>query len=161
MESIIFHNSEKCVGCNRCVKSCPVEEATVTSYDKNRIDVYVDSRKCISCGTCIRACHHNARTYKDDTQAFFNDLKNNVQISIIAAPAIRSNFPQWKRILTWLKNLGVMKIFDVSLGADICTWAHVRHIQKHGVTNMITQPCPVVTCQGLFYHALLQGLILP
>ena len=144
MNKIISHVSEKCVGCNRCVKNCPIDEANVTSYENGRINVFVDDHKCISCGVCITSCHHKARGYTDDTKAFFDDLEKGIPISIIAAPAIRTNFAEWRRIITWLRSLGVDKIFDVSLGADICTWAHIRYLQKHNMPPIITQPCPAI-----------------
>ena len=150
MNHIIFHNSKNCVGCNRCVKNCPINEANITSYENECINVFVDDNKCISCGTCINSCSHNARTYTDDTQAFFNDIKH-TPISVIVAPAIRTNFPEYKRIITWLKHIGVKKAFDVSLGADICTWAHIRHLQKNGLSPLITQPCPVIVNYILAY----------
>jgi len=40
--------------------------------------------------------------------------------------------------------MGVRKIYDVSLGADICTWAHIRYIQKNGPKPIISQPCPAI-----------------
>ena len=35
-------------------------------------------------------------------------------------------------------------VFDVSFGADICTWAHIRAIQRGAVGNLITQPCAAI-----------------
>ena len=34
--------------------------------------------------------------------------------------------------------------YDVSLGADICTWAHLRAIEQKKVGNVITQPCAAI-----------------
>jgi len=62
---------------------------------------------------------------------------------MFAAPAIQVN-EAGGRLMTWLRKLGVNKIYDVSLGADICTWAHIRLIEK-GIPNpVITQPCPAI-----------------
>ncbi|MCL2254771.1 MAG: methyl-accepting chemotaxis protein [Lachnospiraceae bacterium] len=63
----------------------------------------------------------------------------------MAAPAIRANIKDCGRIFTWLKKLGVKKIYDVSLGADICTWAHIRVIEKDKPKSVITQPCPAIS----------------
>jgi hypothetical protein len=71
-------------------------------------------------------------------------LRAGTPISIYAAPAVRSNFEEWGRLFTWLRSLGVKKIYDVSLGADICTWAHIRYIQKNGPKPIISQPCPAI-----------------
>jgi len=144
VNKIIRHKTEKCVACNRCVKHCPIKEANVCFHEDDKMNVYVDDNKCISCGACIDACHHGARNFLDDTKAFFEDLANGEEISLMIAPAIRTNFADWRRYITFFRELGVKKIFDVSLGADICTWVHVRYLQRHRSPNFITQPCPAI-----------------
>ena len=149
-----------CTGCNRCVRECPMETASVTYQDENgAIKVRIDHAKCIVCGRCVSACKHNARRYDDDTGVFFEDLSSGVPISIIAAPSIKTNIPEYKRLFTYLKKLGVKKIYDVSLGADICVWAHVRYIERAGSVHLITQPCPpIVTYCEKYRHDLLDNL---
>ena len=146
MRQLIVNDEETCVGCNRCVRACPIEGASVTyETDKDKsIKVRVDSDRCIACGACIWACRHGVRDYQDDTERFLDDLRNGAQISMFAAPAYRVGNIDGDRILLWLRKLGVRKIFDVSLGADICTWAHIRYIQKSNPGPIITQPCPAI-----------------
>lgn len=144
VRNIITNDPDKCVGCNRCIRVCPLEEANIAQELDSKIIVKIDNDKCIACGACIAACPHESRSYEDDTARFFQDLENGVQISLFAAPALKTNFSHWGRILTWLRNLGVAKIFDVSLGADICTWAHIRYIQKNAGKQLISQPCPAI-----------------
>ncbi|MCL2284657.1 MAG: SpoIIE family protein phosphatase [Fibromonadales bacterium] len=144
MRKVIHNALEKCVGCNHCVRVCPVEEANIVRNIGDRIIVEINHDKCITCGACQSACHHGSRYYEDDTERFFADLKRGEKISLFAAPAVKSNFNEWGCVLTWLRSLGVNKIYDVSLGADICTWAHIRHIQQNGLFPIISQPCPVV-----------------
>ena len=140
-----------------------MEMANITYQDDERaIKVKIDYTKCIACGRCVSACKHKSRHYEDDTERFFSDLKSGTPVSVIAAPSIRSNIPDYKRLFTYLRRLGVNKIYDVSLGADICTWAHIRYIEsieKTDVPHVITQPCPsiVLYCEG-YRHDLVKKL---
>jgi len=130
-----------------------MELACVTYLDKsNNIKVKIDQEQCIACGKCVAACKHDARRFGDDTELFFEDLAAGVPISLIAAPSIRTNIPEYKRLFTYLKKMGVNKIYDVSLGADICIWAHLKYIEKNGVKPMITQPCPSIVTYCKMYH---------
>jgi len=137
-----------------------METANVTYQDGNgNIKVKVDTAKCIACGRCISACKHNARFYYDDTELFFIDLSSGIPISLIAAPSIRTNIPEYKRLFAYLKQRGVRNIYDVSLGADICIWAHVKYIKQTGIASLITQPCPaIVTYCEIYRHNLLESL---
>lgn len=145
MKKIITSDLNNCVGCNKCVRVCPIELANKAFEDENKnIKVSVNSEHCISCGSCIDSCSHNSRSYDDDIDSFFQDLKKGVSISIIVAPAIKTNIPKWQNLFALLKQKGVKKIYDVSLGADICVWGHLRYIQNQKPKSIVTQPCPVI-----------------
>jgi NAD-dependent dihydropyrimidine dehydrogenase PreA subunit len=132
---------------------CPVEVANI-AYENEDGDIRVrmDPDKCIACGACIFACRHGARYYEDDTEKFFADLSKGVRISVMVAPASRTNNPELGRLYALLKQLGVVKLYDVSLGADICTWASIRYIEKNHPGPIITQPCPAIVNYILKYN---------
>lgn len=137
---MIFTN-ENCISCNKCIRSCPVLTANV-SRDSS---IDVNDEACIKCGACFKACQHSARDYEDDTEQFLADLKAGKKISILVAPAFVANYPNdYKQIYGYLKALGVVDIFSVSHGADICTWAYIKYIKKTGKTGLISQPCPAI-----------------
>jgi iron only hydrogenase large subunit-like protein len=108
--------------------------------------IEVDSTKCISCGSCIRICESGARDYDDDTERFLKDLAGGKQISLVVAPAVKIAFDgYWRHVLDWLRTQRVNKIYDVSYGADICTWAHLRYLGAHPGGKVISQPCAATT----------------
>lgn len=137
---MVFTN-DKCVGCNKCIRTCPVLTANVA--ENGRIDV--DESMCIQCGACFDSCHHGARDFEDDTQVFLADLRAGKQLSIIVAPAFIANYPKtYKKIYGYLKSLGVAHIYSVSFGADITTWTYISYLKKTGKQGLISQPCPAI-----------------
>jgi len=144
MNEIIIVKPEKCVGCNSCVRNCPAPEAnTVKQLDDGRFITSVNNDKCIACGECVRTCNHGARDYIDDTDECMSHIIKE-KLIIIVSPAIKAALPtKWKGVLDWFKGQGCT-IYDGSLGADICTWAHVRAIDQETVGNIVTQPCAAI-----------------
>lgn len=143
---IIKLEMNQCVGCNACVRACPIEDANIAKLDANgALKIWIDQDRCIRCGECIRVCSHGARRFEDDLERFQKDLKQGTEIAVIAAPSIKIAFDgNWRHALQWLRNQGVKKIYDVSYGADICTWAHIRYLQQHPDKKLISQPCAAV-----------------
>lgn len=140
---ILITNKELCVGCNKCIAKCPVK-ANVAFLFNGENRVKVDHLKCIHCGACIDICDHHARDFADDTERFFSDLKLGHDITVIAAPSIRFNISEYTRLFGYLKSLHVTRIYDVSLGADITTWAYLKAIEEQKLESIIAQPCPVI-----------------
>lgn len=141
----LVYTNEKCTGCNKCIKVCPVLGANVALEENGQGKVIVDGNKCIHCGNCLEACTHGAREYEDDTQRFLKDLERGEKISILLAPAFLINYPnKYQKILGYLKSKGVNRVISVSFGADITTWAYLKYITEYKFTGGISQPCPAV-----------------
>lgn len=141
----LVYTNEKCQGCNRCISVCPVLTANYSVPTEMGQRIEVHSENCISCGACFDACEHDARSFYDDTEKFFEDLKRGEKISLLLAPAFEANYPnEYASVLGGLKKLGVRHIISVSFGADITTWAYINYITKHHMQGGISQPCPAV-----------------
>lgn len=143
-QEVIIVRPEKCVGCNSCVRTCPAPEANITKMlGDGRFVTTVNPEKCIACGECVRNCAHGARDYIDDTERCMEALSKG-RVIILATPAIKTVYPtKWKSILNWFRAKNCI-IYDVSFGADICTWAHLRAMENNMVEKVITQPCAAI-----------------
>lgn len=144
MKSVITTNESKCAGCNKCILVCPVENANYSVMKDGISRTHVDDSKCIMCGRCLDVCGHNARDYRDDTENFLQALSKGKKMNILVAPAFKTNFKDYKKVTGFLSSLGDVEIYDVSLGADITTWAYLKAIKNKGLDSIISQPCPVV-----------------
>lgn len=137
---MVHVRSDKCIGCNACIRTCPVPNAN--RYDGNVVQV--NPEECIQCGECIRGCKHGARYYEDDIKIFLDTIKRK-SVSLVVAPAIKSAMDgKWRHVLQWLKENGVHEIYDGSFGADICTYMHVEYLKKNPGKKIISQPCAAI-----------------
>jgi iron only hydrogenase large subunit-like protein/DNA-dependent RNA polymerase auxiliary subunit epsilon len=139
----IITDENKCQGCNKCVRNCPVD-ANIVYEKEGKIKVRINNDRCIECAKCITVCDHDARSYVDDTEQFFSDLNRGKKITVMAAPSIRVNFPEYKRLFGYLVSIGVGVFYDVSFGADITTWGYLRAIKEKNLSTVVAQPCPAV-----------------
>ena len=154
-ESLVYTN-ENCVGCNKCIKVCSCVGACIsTEPDERGVSrINVDPKRCVACGACFDACDH--------TDAFFADLHKGDSISVLIAPAFKTNYPEeYEQVLGGLKKLGVKRFINVSFGADITTWGYINYIRQYGFTGGISQPCPAVVAYIEKYHPELLPKLFP
>jgi len=130
----------KCIGCNACVRVCPVPNAN--HYDGKVVKV--NPQECIQCGECVKSCLHGARYYDDDLETVLRLMKSK-KVSFLVAPAIKSAMDgKWRHVLQWLKNNGAHEVYDGSFGADICTYLHIQYMKAHPGAKVISQPCAAI-----------------
>lgn len=136
-------NTSLCVGCNKCIFKCPTQ-ANNAQLENGENKIRINNDLCIYCGECINICDHKARIINDDCKVFFDDLANGKEISIIAAPSMKHNIPDYLHLFGYLKTLGVKVFYDVSFGADIMSWGYMKAIKERNITTMIAQPCSAI-----------------
>lgn len=52
---LVWKDDEKCVGCNRCIRVCPVETANIAYQDaQGNTKVTLDASQCVLCGACVQ-----------------------------------------------------------------------------------------------------------
>ena len=147
LNSGVIFTASNCIGCNKCISGCIAVGANVVVKveDSDRHIVLVDQNRCILCGTCIKECVHHARTYRDDTDRFFEDLAKGEPISILVSPTLLTDYEkQYHNILGYLKHLGVRHIYNTGFGGDLMIWVYMNFIRNFGLSGVISQFCPVI-----------------
>lgn len=136
----IVINEERCIGCNSCIRVCPIATANRVVEDK----VQVNSKECIRCGDCVKVCKYGARDYKDELSELLSLMKIG-SVSVIVDPAIKTAFDgSWRHVLQWLKDNGVHEIYDGAFGADICTYMNVEYLKANPGTKVVSNPCAAI-----------------
>lgn len=142
--SLIF-TTDMCVGCNKCIKYCPGPGVNSAIDEGEKSRIIVDGSKCIHCGECLKVCEHEARSFVDDLVEALEGLSRGEKIVLMIAPSFFLTYPEEAPyIIGYLRSLGFVAIYDVSVGANITTWACVRYIKNTGRTGLISSACPVV-----------------
>ena len=165
-KGVIFTN-DKCIACNKCISNCSLMGANVSVVKNGLAHMEIDSRKCNDCGKCINVCVHNARDYRDDTEAFFADLKKGEKISVVLAPTFFGLYgDNAEEIIGCLKSLGVDKVYDGAYGREISVYLTVKHIKETSKLpvkdrQFISNACPALVTVIQKYHPFLLEKLIP
>ncbi len=162
--SIYNHKShidqDLCIKCGRCVKECPYGAivkkqrpcAAACGMDAIGSDEHglaeIDYNKCVSCGQCLVNCPFGAIADKSQIYQVIQAIKTDTPVYAIVAPAIAGQFgpkctPDKLRPL--FKALGFRDVFQVSVGADLCTIQEANEFLEHVPKDqpfMGTSCCP-------------------
>ncbi len=162
----LVRNPNKCILCGDCVRVCQ-EKQNVGVLDfafrgsKMRV-MPAFNRKlaetdCVNCGQCSSVCPTGAITVKDETTKmwhYINDPSKFVVVQI--APAVRVGLGDefgcepgeniLGKLVHALKMMGVDRVYDTSLGADLTVVeeAHefMDRLSDNGPLPMFTSCCP-------------------
>ena len=140
----IVYTNDNCIGCNRCIMSCPVPGANKSVSKDGKNIIVVDPEKCIHCGNCLNECRHNAREYLDDTAEFLKDLGKK-KISLLLAPSFFLLYPDnYGKIINYLISKGATVAYDASIGTDIAVYCYLKYLDEHPEGGVILQNCPAI-----------------
>ena len=160
----IFTNNN-CIACNKCIAECNILGANIPVNTNDKTQICINSSKCLECGLCLRSCPHNAREFKDDTEAFFKALSEGEKITVIFSNTFNTFYDEKiASFIGYLRSIGVNKIYNCDAGETISVWAHTKYIKdiapKTDKPAFIANHCAAITHRiEKFYPSLVDKLI--
>jgi iron only hydrogenase large subunit-like protein len=154
---VITVDKDKCNSCHKCISVCPVKTCIDGSGDK----VSNIAERCLGCGRCIPACLSGARSFADDTEAFFSDLAKGEPIVAIVAPSSATVFDNILKLNAYLKSVGVKAVFDVSFGAELTVKSYLEYAREKKPPVIISQPCAALVSYCEIYRPDLLPFLAP
>ncbi len=130
-------NQDLCIKCGRCIDVCPYKAIVhrqrpcekacgmnaIESDEFGRAKINYD--KCVSCGMCLVNCPFGAIADKSQIFQIIQSIKANEEVYAIMAPAFVGQFGpkvNLKTIDDAMGKLGFSGVYEVSIGADLCTY---------------------------------------
>ena len=153
-------NQELCIKCGRCKDVCPYKAIihrqrpcekscgmnAIESDENGRAKINYD--KCVSCGMCLVNCPFGAIADKSQIFQVVQSLKSDRDVYAIMAPAFVGQFGpkvNLKTIDDAMRQLGFTGVYEVSIGADLCTVDEAEDFMKNVPSRlrfMGTSCCP-------------------
>ncbi len=129
-------DQDKCIKCGKCKNICPYnaivhrerpcEKAcgmhAIEADSRGRATINYD--KCVSCGMCIVNCPFGAIADKSQIFQVIQSIKSDYEVYAIMAPSFVGQFGpkvNLKTIDDAMGQLGFDGVYEVSIGADLCT----------------------------------------
>lgn len=153
-------NPELCINCGRCKEVCPYKAIihrqrpcekscgmnAIESDEHGRAKINYD--KCVSCGMCEVNCPFGAIADKSQIFQIIHAIKASDEVYAIMAPAFVGQFGpkvNLKTIDDAMGKLGFKGVYEVSIGADLCTVEEAQDFLENVPTKlkfMGTSCCP-------------------
>ncbi len=155
-----FINQELCIKCGKCSDVCPFKAiqhrqrpcAKACGVNAIESDEYgkakINYDKCVSCGQCLVNCPFGAIADKSQIFQLIKAIKSEKDVYAIIAPAFIGQFGpkvNLKTIKDALGKLGFKDVYEVSIGADLCTIEEAHDFLKNVPSKlkfMGTSCCP-------------------
>ena len=153
-------DQEKCIQCGQCVNACSYNAiikqerpcAAACGVDAIKSDengrAHIDPDKCVSCGQCLVNCPFGAIADKSQIFQVIRAIQAGERVYAAVAPAFVGQFgPKVTpgKLRAAMKQLGFADVFEVAIGADLCTVQEaedfVKEVPKE-IPFMATSCCP-------------------
>lgn len=153
-------DTEKCIKCGMCMKACQYnaiikqERPCVAACGLGAIDedenghAIINQDKCVSCGMCLNSCPFAAIVDKGQIYQTIKAIQSDTPVYAIVAPAIAGQFGKGltdKKMRAAFGILGFKDVFEVAIGADLCTIEEAEHFLREvpeELPFMCTSCCP-------------------
>lgn len=148
-------DTDKCIGCVHCMKSCPTEAIRI----ENGVASIRDNR-CVDCGNCLRACPVNAFYVEQDGLEQLNKFKYRV---VLFPSVMVGQFPEIyseNQIYQALLNLGFTHIFEVEQPIQWLLEPIKNVVRKSINKPLISSFCPaIVRLIQIRYPSLTENIV--
>lgn len=144
-----------CKNCYKCVRNCPVKAIRIVN---DQAEIIED--KCIGCGRCFNVCPQNARNINSDLNNVREALKTK-KVVVSIAPSYRGIYSNYKKLIGALKSLGIDKVEETAVGAELVTSLYGKYIEDNPGKNVITSCCPSVNLLIRRYFSEIRDSIIP
>lgn len=149
---------QKCIKCGLCANVCPYNAiikqdrpcVSVCGVNAIKFDEYgraeIDHEKCASCGMCLSTCPFGAIVDKGQIYQTIKAMETH-EVFAILAPAFAGQWPglTCEKIRPAFQALGFTNVFEVAIGADMCTIQEANDFLKEvpeKLPFMATSCCP-------------------
>jgi [FeFe] hydrogenase (group B1/B3) len=127
-----------------CVAACGLGAIGEDEYGH----AMIDQDKCVSCGMCLNSCPFAAIVDKGQIYQTIKAIQSDTPVYAIVAPAIAGQFGKGltdKKMRAAFGILGFEDVFEVAIGADLCTIEEAEHFLREvpeELPFMCTSCCP-------------------
>ena len=153
-------DQDLCIKCGKCKSVCPYDAIVhrerpcqkACGMDAIESDEFgrakINYEKCVSCGMCLVNCPFGAIADKSQIFQVIQSIKNGDSVYALIAPAFVGQFGPKVTLETIddaMEKLGFKGVYDVSIGADLCTVSEAEDYLKNVPENlkfMGTSCCP-------------------
>lgn len=132
-------DTDKCMGCTHCMKSCPTEAIRIRGGVAN-----INPDRCVDCGNCLRACPVDAFYVEHDSLEQLNRYKYRV---VLFPSVMIGQFPEIYtegKIYEALLKLGFTHIFEVEQPIGMLIDQIKQEVGKSTHKPMISSFCPAI-----------------